>query len=83
MELAKNEDGVINLRFKAAGIEPTTFAKDDDLFIQFYGQWPAFYEAHQADVDLLIAAANNKMFNDAQPDLKIEAEAAEDEFDEN
>jgi len=75
-------------RFSAAGITTTTFTKrggdDDDEGsgrgnpgIKSKEEWPAFVQAHKADVDALWAATIRSMFSDVSTPQDADADADE------
>jgi RecA/RadA recombinase len=67
-----SEKGIYSFRFKASGVETTTFNGDDDddagrgnPSISARDEWPAFYQAHRDDIDALWEKAKTATFADA------------------
>ena len=62
----EGDRGAISFRFRNLQIDTTTFDADEtkrgDPRLECRAQWPAFYEAHKADLDLLWEKAKTLLF---------------------
>jgi recombination protein RecA len=61
----EGDAGSVSFRFQHFGIKPTTFGEDEtraDPRLDSRAQWPAFHEAHKADLDLLWEKACTILF---------------------
>lgn len=104
LKFAEYNEGAkgISFRFKANGIEPKTFGKDDDEdettgsgnpSIKTKAEWPAFYEKHKEDFDVMWSKAVQYAFategidqvcrseDDDDSDLPTTKSSVEDEDD--
>jgi RecA/RadA recombinase len=69
LKLAERETGIVTFKFSAGGVEPTTFeiekgARKVNYSLASLDEWPAFYQAHQADIDALWSRAKVLTFED-------------------
>jgi RecA/RadA recombinase len=76
---ARGEKGVIEFRFRAHGIATTTFDPTSTRInsnpkIEGNAAWPAFYEAHKPDLDLLWEKAKELTFSEATDEPEDEEE---------
>lgn len=64
-DLVTYADDRWSFRFEACGITTTTFAKKQrgNPYIESRQEWPAFYQEHKADVDLLMEECQKLMFS--------------------
>jgi RecA/RadA recombinase len=65
--VTRGERGIIEFRFRAHGIETTTFPDqrpNTNPKIEGNAAWPAFYEAHRPDLDLLWQKTVDLTFNE-------------------
>lgn len=74
----RGEKGTIEFRFRAHGIEPTTFEQalraNSNPKIEGNAAWLAFYDAHKADLDLLWEKAKELTFSEEIPQSEEDAE---------
>lgn len=85
-ERSKDSRGQVNFMFGRAGFEPTTFVKKPqerklNTSLESLEEWPAFYEAHKVDMDLLWARGKVMLFEDGTAAAQLVSAEVVDEDD--